>query len=342
MNFKLLAIKISEGLKYNTTINEINRIASAIFEFPLTDYPNSNITSTRSQLTYSWIMTLSNQPISDEKKINFLIDFVNELTPDDSPLRRLIVDMQSSTTPTVPSNTTAKTDEFNLTQLIGEGDHFLEIMQKIDSGETTDRLHQDEIKQWIKDVELWAATHDEAIPKPGNIFEWFEWEPQVLGYVSRVTHLLKLDIGKDKKNIQFDYDVALSFAGEDRRYAEDLAKCLQKNHIKFFYDKYEKADLWGKDLYTHLAEIYQERAKFCVMFISKNYAEKLWTNHERQNAQARAFKDNQEYILPIKLDDTHIAGLPQTTAYVDIRHSSIDEICKLLIEKLRKEAIRKT
>ena len=50
------------------------------------------------------------------------------------------------------------------------------------------------------------------------------------------------------------YDVALSFAGEDRIHAVALAEILSRRGVKVFYDKYEKSTLWGKDLYTHLSD----------------------------------------------------------------------------------------
>lgn len=46
------------------------------------------------------------------------------------------------------------------------------------------------------------------------------------------------------------YDVALSFAGEDRKYVEAVAVELKKLGIQVFYDKFETTDLWGKDLYS--------------------------------------------------------------------------------------------
>jgi hypothetical protein len=92
------------------------------------------------------------------------------------------------------------------------------------------------------------------------------------------------------QNEHSGYDVVLSFAGEDRSHAERLAEELRKKGVKVFYDKYEQAILWGKDLYAYLSDIYQNKAKFCVMFCSRHYAEKLWTNHERQAAQARAIR----------------------------------------------------
>ena len=116
----------------------------------------------------------------------------------------------------------------------------------------------------------------------------------------------------------FEWDICLSFAGEDRPYVEQVAEALRASRVRVFYDKYEQAALWGKDLYVHLDEVYRTKARFCVMFASKHYAEKLWTNHERSSAQARAFKENKEYILPARFDDTEIPGLLPTIGYLSL------------------------
>jgi hypothetical protein len=71
------------------------------------------------------------------------------------------------------------------------------------------------------------------------------------------------------------------------------------------------------------------------MFISHHYAEKLWTNHERQSAQARAFAEHREYILPARFDDAEIPGILRTTAYVDLRTKSPEALAELIAEKLR-------
>ena len=84
---------------------------------------------------------------------------------------------------------------------------------------------------------------------------------------------------------EYEYDVALSFAGEDRQHVEALAELLEKNGYKVFYDKYERAQLWGKNLYTHLSSVYKDKARYCVTFLSEHYARKLWANHELENAQ---------------------------------------------------------
>jgi hypothetical protein len=81
------------------------------------------------------------------------------------------------------------------------------------------------------------------------------------------------------------YDVALSFAGEDRGYVSLVADALKARQVTVFYDEYEKVDLWGKNLFEHLSHIYLTQARYTIIFISKYYATKIWTNHERRSAQ---------------------------------------------------------
>ena len=84
----------------------------------------------------------------------------------------------------------------------------------------------------------------------------------------------------DDENL-LTYDIAVSFAGEDRDYVEQIANAIRLKGMSVFYDKYEEADLWGKDLYVHLTKVYKDYSKYCLMFISESYAQKQWTSHER-------------------------------------------------------------
>lgn len=131
-----------------------------------------------------------------------------------------------------------------------------------------------------------------------------------------------------------DFDVAFSFAGEDRDYVDGVARALRNRGVKVFYDLFEEADLWGKDLYVYLTDVYQKRARFTVMFISKAYGQKLWTNHERRAAQARAFQEAQEYILPARFDETEIPGVLPTVGYISLTDRSPEEFASTIARKL--------
>jgi hypothetical protein len=132
----------------------------------------------------------------------------------------------------------------------------------------------------------------------------------------------------------YQFDVALSFAGEDRENAKAMAALLRKSGVRVFYDEYERAVLWGKDLYQHLAGVYRDRARYCVVFVSAAYASKLWTRHELKQAQARAFRENEEYLLPLRLDDTELEGVNATIGYIDLRQTTLDAVVDIILEKL--------
>ncbi len=133
----------------------------------------------------------------------------------------------------------------------------------------------------------------------------------------------------------YEYDVALSFAGDDRDLAEKIATELKKHGVRVFYDSFEQSNLWGKDLFTYLHEIYSKKSRFCIMLVSETYSKKMWTVHERRSAQSRALKErDNEYILPLRIDNTELPGLPDTIGYLDIEKYGYLEICRLFIQKL--------
>jgi hypothetical protein len=146
---------------------------------------------------------------------------------------------------------------------------------------------------------------------------------------------------KPKPTMAFDaalpsnFDVAISFAGTERELAEKLAEVLRAAGITVFYDNFYPEHLWGKNLTAFLDEIYRKRAKFCVVFVSTEYKDRKWTIHELRSAQAKALEQKgDEYILPVKVDDAELDGLPPNVGYVGIS-LGVEKIAELLIKKLQ-------
>ena len=175
--------------------------------------------------------------------------------------------------------------------------------------------------------------------------------PAILALVNAFNHFENLDVAdrdvtqaiflrgeqRSKDKAGFDYDVALSFSGKDRQYVEQLADQLRANDIAVFYDKSEQADLWGKNLQTHLTELYRIRARYCVIIISASYVQSPWTKIELDAALAREFESNETYILPIRLDDTKLNSLLSTRVFIDARQVSLANIVALIKSKLALE-----
>ncbi|MFX1567214.1 MAG: TIR domain-containing protein [Promethearchaeota archaeon] len=137
----------------------------------------------------------------------------------------------------------------------------------------------------------------------------------------------------------FKHDFAISFAGEVRETAEKLANLLMEKKVRVYYDRYFEGEMLGKNLSNYFQHKFGEDAKYVIILISKEYPLKNWTNLEISIARDEAKKRKEEFILPIRLDDTKILGIHDDICHIDLREKSIEEAVDLLIEKLNIEEI---
>jgi len=184
-----------------------------------------------------------------------------------------------------------------------------------------------------------AVNNDEDAREIAFVFnKYLEKDGYKLVVTSRISGRAVYSVqGKSTANRLPDnseaHEIVLSFAGEDRAYVEQVAEYLTKQGVNCFYDRYEDVTLWGKDLTEHLDKVYQS-ARYCVMFISMHYANKVWPNHERRSALARAVKEKVEYILPVRFDDIEIPGLRHTIGYVDLHEKNPEQLGEMILRKL--------
>lgn len=114
-----------------------------------------------------------------------------------------------------------------------------------------------------------------------------------------------------------DYDVAVTFAGEDRAFVEAVVAEIKASGFTVFYDEDAKSEMWGVDLPEFFADIYERRARYAMMFVSVHYAAKPWTRLERRSVLARAMQASSPYLLPVRLDSTELPGVRSTIGYLD-------------------------
>jgi hypothetical protein len=70
------------------------------------------------------------------------------------------------------------------------------------------------------------------------------------------------------------------------------------------------------------------------MFVSRHYVAKPWTTHERQHAQDRAVVAREEYILPVRFDDTELPGMTNTVGYISLKELPPNRLVELILEKV--------
>ena len=139
---------------------------------------------------------------------------------------------------------------------------------------------------------------------------------------------------KDLESSTLKYQVALSFAGEQRSYVDKVARRLQKLGIAVFYDDFEQVNLWGRNLTEVFDEVFTSKSAWVVMFVSKAYVEKEWPTLERRFALNHMIKEKREYILPVRFDDTVVSGLPGDVHYFHAGERTEAELASFIAEKI--------
>jgi hypothetical protein len=139
----------------------------------------------------------------------------------------------------------------------------------------------------------------------------------------------------------YEFDFSISFAGTDRGIAEELADKLAAKELSVFYDASFRSRLLGKRLGKEFEYIFGKGTRFFVPLVSKYYVDGKWPQFEWAVALREAEKRANDFILPIRLDDALLFGLPGDVGYLDLREYSTDEVVEILYEKRRSEVVLK-
>ena len=131
-----------------------------------------------------------------------------------------------------------------------------------------------------------------------------------------------------------EFQVSLSFAGEQRSYVEQVASSLAKLSIRVFYDREQKIELWGRNQGEELQRIYMDDSFVVVMFISRDYGQKSWPIQERRATLSRAMRERREYVLPVRFDDTVLPGLDPDVSYLNAHDFSPEQLAEAIAQKI--------
>ena len=82
VNYRLVATRVGDLLKWDVSQNEIGRAASALFRFARDTFPNEAISSVRAQAIYDWILSLAKQRLDPADRDRLLVTFCRSITPD--------------------------------------------------------------------------------------------------------------------------------------------------------------------------------------------------------------------------------------------------------------------
>ena len=132
------------------------------------------------------------------------------------------------------------------------------------------------------------------------------------------------------------FDVALSFPGEERKLVEDIARGLEGllGPDRYFYDFNYPGHLARPGLDILLQDIYGNRSKLIVVFISGAYQVKNWCGIEFRAIRDIINRRENARIMFVKTGDGDVDGVRPADGYVDSQKFSAEQIASFITDRL--------
>lgn len=132
---------------------------------------------------------------------------------------------------------------------------------------------------------------------------------------------------------EFEFEFAISFAGENRDLARMIADQIEMLDCSVFFDEYFEANFLGKAWHKNFAQIFGEKSRFVVCLLDVNHLNKIWPTFERECFEPRV-KD--AAVIPVYLDDTAVPGIPKDVAGIPFKNYAAfgDQLANIVTDRI--------
>ena len=132
------------------------------------------------------------------------------------------------------------------------------------------------------------------------------------------------------------FEVGLSFPGEVRPLVEEVAGHLERlmGPNAYFYDNNYVSQLARPSLDALLQDIYRNRSKLIVVWLSADYQRKNWCGIEFRAIRDIIAEREHKRIMFIRTDDGAVDGVFATDGYVDARQHDPARLAAFIQERV--------
>ena len=200
---------------------------------------------------------------------------------------------------------------FKLLKAVGEQDSSIVDLNEIASNDEGIRGSINNIKERRLTVLLNSKPSLQKHFFYSQESKWFAIEDPALFYF--IKHLdwerLRTDCGfKRAANTDREFDIAISFAGENREFARVLSEKLAILDASVFYDEWYENNYLGRTWSKEFKRIFSSDSWLVVCILDKNYSQKIWPTFEKECFLPRIAEGG---VIPIELDNTIFVGIPK-------------------------------
>jgi hypothetical protein len=133
------------------------------------------------------------------------------------------------------------------------------------------------------------------------------------------------------------YDIAVSFAGEQREYVRRTVAICKAKGLRVFFDEDKTNEWWGKNFIQEQRRAYSSQTRFFVPFLSSEYLAKSIPMDEFSSAMMTAVKQGDGYILPVIMGTADVPPelLHPHIGYLRSEAYSPDQLADELVTKVK-------
>lgn len=226
---------------------------------------------------------------------------------------------------------------FKLLQLIGQQSSSIVDLNKLANQHDNVKGSINNIKERRLDILLESKQSLSRYFYYNSDTKNFAIEDPALFYY--IKHLqwdgLRDDCGFNDAERNYEFEVAISFAGENRELARKFSEKLELFDVSVFYDELYESNLLGKALSKQFTRIFNEDSRFVLCLLDANHHDKIWPTFERETFR---FRVQNEAIIPAYLDNTRFLGIPEDLYGFDMKsdytEDDIDNFVIKLVERI--------
>ncbi len=119
---------------------------------------------------------------------------------------------------------------------------------------------------------------------------------------------LRSDCGFRHSTRDFEFDIAISFAGEHRALAREIAVQLRILDCNPFFDENFETNFLGGAWSQQFERIFGTDSRLVVCILDAHYRQKIWPTFERECFLPRV---EAKEVIPVYLDETTFVGIPK-------------------------------
>lgn len=155
-------------------------------------------------------------------------------------------------------------------------------------------------------------------------------DPALFYYIKHLDwDTLRKSCGFKNSEEEFEFDFAISFAGENRDFAKVIVNLLTVLDCTVFYDEYFEANFLGKAWSKQFSEIFGKRSRFVICLLDKYHKDKIWPTFERECFTPRV---EDAAVIPVYLDDSLFVGIPKDIIGIDYKNKDKSDEAKITDE----------